>query len=404
MKAYGNVITGTVGAQSLDLPTTPAARPSHWPAKRDRTAWTSPIARSLDEAATRRAEQAATQAAVAEAREKDERERRARHAKAAPVKRAPAQRTQVKRADVGLNPPFTPKPQPRKIDDDEAVRLFTVEQRTVADIAWHFGCSHPAVVQRLRKAGVYQPRPTKAAPENSGSHRAAVELRGRIETELRTLWTEGLPIWAIAVRLNVSETLVKRLAKEFNLPRRRKSLDTDQVTALYAEHRSIERVAELLGTSSAAIRYQLQRAGVTLRAPGDNGARIPDDVRQAAVDAYRAGVSPVKIRNQYAIGETTLLRWIQQAGVTRRTPGERGDRTARDDEEASPAAAITSRAQLLEALTLERFGPPPRRPRASPPRPAERPVWLDPLPDIARRRRELLEALDGRHHHAEESA
>ena len=66
MKAYGNVITGTVGAQSLDLPTTPAARPSHWPAKRDRTAWTSPIARSLDEAATRRAEQAATQAAVAE--------------------------------------------------------------------------------------------------------------------------------------------------------------------------------------------------------------------------------------------------------------------------------------------------------------------------------------------------
>ena len=26
MKAYGNVITGTVGAQSLDLPTTPAAR------------------------------------------------------------------------------------------------------------------------------------------------------------------------------------------------------------------------------------------------------------------------------------------------------------------------------------------------------------------------------------------
>ena len=340
MKAYGNVITGTVGAQSLDLPTTPAARPSHWPAKRDRTAWTSPIARSLDEAATRRAEQAATQAAVAEAREKDERERRARHAKAAPVKRAPAQRT-------------TSKP---------------VKERANA------------------------------------SHRAAVELRERVETDLRALWAEGLPIWAIAVRLNVSETLVKRMASEFDLPRRRKALDPEQITRLYAEHRSIERVAELLDTSSAAIRYQLGKAGVQLRALGDHGARIPDDVRQAAIDAYRAGVSPAKIRHQYAIGETTLLRWIQQAGVTRRTPGERGDRTARDDEEASPAAAITSRAQLLEALTLERFGPPPRRPRASPPRPAERPVWLDPLPDIARRRRELLEALDGRHHHAEESA
>ena len=46
MKAYGNVITGTVGANGLDLPTQAAARPAHWPAKRDRTAWTSPIARA----------------------------------------------------------------------------------------------------------------------------------------------------------------------------------------------------------------------------------------------------------------------------------------------------------------------------------------------------------------------
>ncbi len=347
MKAYGNVITGTVGAQGLDLPTQPAPRPAHWPAKRDRTTWTSPIARTADETATRRAEQAAAEAAAREAREKEDRDRKARHAKAAPAKPTPpAKRTPAAPVDQ-------PKPpaQPRKIDDAEAVRLFTTEQRSIADIARHFGCSHPAVVQRLRKAGVYQPRPTKAAPENNGSHRAALDLRQRVETDLRALWTEGLPIWAIAVRLNVSETLVKRLAKEFDLPRRRKALDPDQVATLYAEHRSTERVAELLGTSGAAVRYQLQRAGV---AP--------------------------------------------------RTPGQRGDLTARDDEEASPAAAPTSRAQLLEALTLERFGPPPRRPRASPPRPAERPVWLDPLPDIARRRRELLEALDGRPHAEEATA
>lgn len=447
MKAYGNVITGTVGAQSLDLPTTPAARPSHWPAKRDRTAWTSPIARSLDEAATRRAEQAATQAAVAEAREKDERERRARHAKAAPVKRAPAQRTTSKpvkeRAarpqppeqprpghltpaevaqlvDEGLaapvaapatppvapapaaKPKATPKPQPRKIDDNEAVRLFTVEQRTVAEIARHFGCSHPAVVQRLRKAGVYTTRPARNTGDANGSHRAAVELRERVETDLRALWAEGLPIWAIAVRLNVSETLVKRMASEFDLPRRRKALDPEQITRLYAEHRSIERVAELLDTSSAAIRYQLGKAGVQLRAPGDNGARIPDDVRQAAVDAYRAGVSPVKIRHQYGLGETTLLRFIRDAGVTPRTNGQRGDLPREADEEASPAAP-TTREQLLEALLLERFAPPPRKPSRTPRAPAQPLVPLDLLPDIARRRRVLLEATSGRRNHAEEA-
>lgn len=396
MKAYGNVITGTVGAQSLDLPTTPAARPSHWPAKRDRTTWTSPIARTADETATRRAEQAAAEAAAREAREKEDRDRKARHAKAAPAKpTAPAKRAPV-------DQPKAPA-QPRKIDDAEAVRLFTTEQRSIADIARHFGCSHPAVVQRLRKAGVYTTRPARNTGDANGSHRAAVELRERVETDLRALWAEGLPIWAIAVRLNVSETLVKRMASEFDLPRRRKALDPEQITRLYAEHRSVERVAEILDTSRAAIRYQLGKAGVQLRAPGDNGARIPDDVRQAAVDAYRAGVSPAKIRHQYGLGETTLLRFIRDTGVTPRTPSQRGDLPREADEEASPAAP-TTREQLLEALLVERFAPPPRKPSRTPRTPRHDPVPADSLPDIARRRRELLAALDGRHHAEEATA
>lgn len=63
-----------------------------------------------------------------------------------------------------------------------------------------------------------------------------------------------------------------------------------------------------------------------------------------------------------------------------------------------------TREQLLQALLVERFAPPPPTRTRTPPAPRCDPVPADSLPDIARRRRELLAALDGRHYAEEATA
>ena len=63
-----------------------------------------------------------------------------------------------------------------------------------------------------------------------------------------------------------------------------------------------------------------------------------------------------------------------------------------------------TREQLLQALLVERFTPPPPSRTRTPSTPRHDPVPADTLPDIARRRRELLAALDGRHHAEEATA
>lgn len=91
---------------------------------------------------------------------------------------------------------------------------------------------------------------------------------------------------------------------------------------MYAEHRSLERVAELLGTVPPAVRYHLAKAGVQTRNPGDNGLRTPDDVRAKALVMYEAGVPPVRITEELGISDSTLKRIRDAAGLAANPTGK----------------------------------------------------------------------------------
>lgn len=414
MKVYGNAGAAVTASKGVDLPIEPAARPAHWPERvvRNRT-WTSPIAPPTDEAATRRAERDAADAAVREDRAKATAERNAAHrkadSKAAPAKPAP------KPAPPKAAPPrpAAPKPAPPRAGHLEPVEVAQlvdaglarmtpaepIASPMTAALADHVtSYTDPAAIARLTKteravaaktaaleeaarARAERVKARLAALEQESDQRAAeaeAALQARIEArqarnaearrrvsraraeqaakaaadraamadDLRRLYTAGDSLASIADTLGVSVAQVNRMRKEFDIERRRPALDREECVRLYAEHRSLERVAELLGTVPPAVRYHLAKAGVQTRTPGDNGLRTPDDVRSKAVAMYEAGVPPVQITTELGISDSTLKRIRDAASLAANPPGKHVPPTQRD----SPAEIDRRRRELLAAV------------------------------------------------------
>lgn len=415
MKAEGSTGTAVTGTRSIDLPTEPVKRPAHWPERvvRNRT-WTSPIAPPTDEAATRRAEREAADAAVREDRAKATAQRNAAHRKAdskhtvpLPYDRPPTPQVQAAaaRGRAAANRPKAGHLQPDEVEqlvDAGLARMTPAEpiaSPMTAALADHVtSYTDPAAIARLTKAEravaaktaaleeaararAERVKARLAALEQESDQRAAeaeAALQARIEArqarnaearrrvsraraeqaakaaadraamadDLRRLYTAGDSLASIADTLGVSVAQVNRMRKEFGIERRRPAIDREACVRLYAEHRSLERVAELLGTVPPAVRYHLAKAGVQTRDPGDNGARTPDDVRSKAVAMYEAGIPPVQITTELGISDSTLKRIRDAAGLAANPPGKHVPPTQRD----SPAEIDRRRRELLAAV------------------------------------------------------
>lgn len=391
MKVYGNAGAAVTASKGVDLPIEPAARPAHWPDRvvRNRT-WTSPIAPPTDEAATRRAERDAADAAVREDRAKATAQRNAAHRKAdsKPAPPKPAGHLEADEVaqlvDAGLArmTPAEPIASPMTAaladhvtayTDPSAIARLTKTERAVA--------AKTAALEEAARARAERVAARLAALEQESDQRAAeaeAALQARIEArnarnadarrrisqaraeqaakaaadraamanDLRRLYTAGDSLASIADTLGVSVAQVNRMRKEFGIERRRPAVDREACVRLYAEHGSLERVAELLGTVPPAVRYHLAKAGVQTRAPGDNGLRTPDDVRSKAVAMYEAGVPPVQITTELGISDSTLKRIRDAAGLAANPPGKHVPPTQRD----SPAEIERRRRELLAAV------------------------------------------------------
>lgn len=290
MRAYGTVATGTVGERGIDLPTAPLRRPD-----RDlgvnRRAVRSPIPPVPREdpdavAAARKAERAA----VAEKAQADRRAAVAlRAAGKAEERRKDREAAAERRAAAVAARPARPKP--------AAKPQRTVRQdRTARD----------------------------RAAEQAAARQVREQLKAALLADVRERYERGDHLADIAAALHISVVQVQRLRAEAGCDLRRKPLDRAEVVRLYAEVRSVEKVAERLGTVAAAVRYHLKHAGVDVRKPGDNGRQTPAETRAEAVRRYAAGVPPVEIMRALEVSESSLLRWVRAAGVPRRPTGCRG--------------------------------------------------------------------------------
>ena len=153
------------------------------------------------------------------------------------------------------------------------------------------------------------PRP-EPRPDASSRRDAAAAAEAALVDELRIRWEAGEPQAFIAEALGISVTKLQRLRRKHGVPRRNQAIDGETVVRLYVEERlGIERIAARLGTSSAAVRYRLIRAGVTMRPAGGRGSGLGEDVRAAALLRIAAGARPVDVRRDLGVSESTLLRW-----------------------------------------------------------------------------------------------
>lgn len=367
MKTEGNAGPAIAARGGVDLPTEKWERPAHWPQRAPRAS-TSPIPPPSSVEDTRAAERAAAATSAREDRERASRERaeRERRARASlPRPKAPTgQCTQpstvqptrpARPSDPAEKPDTPPAPPP---SDTAAARAERVAARLAqlereAEERARRAEQLLAERQAARAAAVEQSR-ARAREVAEQRRREAAEARAAFADDLRRLYAAGDSIASIAETLGVSPAQVNRMRKEFGIARRRPALDRAQVVALYREHRSVERVASDLGTTT------------------DNGSRLPEEVRRGALTAYASGEPCAAIYARYGITETTLIRWRNEAGLPSRRPGRQ------------PAAGRLT-PEEVERLVADGLA------RMTPDAPLDHPV--DTPEDIARRRADLEDAV-----------
>lgn len=206
--------------------------------------------------------------------------------------------------------PIPPPVDPQATRDAEraAARAVVDERRTAAK---------PKPEPRAK--AVRTRRPARDAAQTRREQEAPSTARAELVEQLRTLWEAGELQAQIAEALGVSVATVQRLRRKHGIERRHQAVDGAAAVRLYVdEGLSLEDVGARLGTSSAAVRYRLLKAGVTLRPAGRTAHALGDDVRAVALERLAAGQRPSDIQRELGISESTLSRWRAAARVPTR--------------------------------------------------------------------------------------
>ncbi len=126
------------------------------------------------------------------------------------------------------------------------------------------------VISTLPRADVLlverEPRPTP---------RTAKQLRGKQLEEPVAACETGGTLRKLADQFGVTPQTVSNLLKRQGItPRwRLTEADVDEAERLYARGLSLERVGDRLGVSGCAVRYRLNKRGVRMRDPHEQGSQ-----------------------------------------------------------------------------------------------------------------------------------
>lgn len=136
--------------------------------------------------------------------------------------------------------------------------------------------------------------------------------------ELARRYTAGDTVAALAADAGMTEGGVYARLTRLGVPRRRTAeragtLTAGQIADALTANRSVAAAARALGVGRGAFTAQAQRHGL-LAAPA-----IPEDL----ASRYADGASVAELAKHYQTGTTTIVRWLDTAGVTRRPRGRR---------------------------------------------------------------------------------
>lgn len=218
---------------------------------------------------------------------------------------------------LGLPRRGVPKASRVPPDDEEIIRLYVEGGQSVSKIARRLGVGESIVYSRLKANGIER--------RNPGEYRT----RPLDDEEVIRLYTvERRYMAEIAQALGVSVGAVRRRLLARGVPLRTRSenlrmpLDEDEIVRLYVqEHKSTTEIGRLLGVDRSVILNRLVRLGVERRTSGEAHRLSLDDseIVRLYVDER---MSTVEIAHRLGTNDVTILKRLRACGVERRSRSE----------------------------------------------------------------------------------
>jgi len=214
----------------------------------------------------------------------------------------------------------------------ELLKAFTEEQEkeviekykrgmTAKEIASQYGLSDPPVLKILRRAGFDPYKDNQKRKE---------KLSARQKEELAKAYTEGQTAQQLARRYGVSDPTIKKALLELGVEIRSyseaqgglKNAEIEELIDLYEGGWNTVQLAERYAITNGTVGRYLDRAGVQKRTWSEARGGLSNKQKNEVVKRYLDGETSVDIAKEYDLYSSTILRAVKESGNEIRTLSE----------------------------------------------------------------------------------
>jgi DNA-directed RNA polymerase specialized sigma24 family protein len=214
----------------------------------------------------------------------------------------------------------------------ESLKAFTEEQEeeviekykkgmTAKEIASQYGLSDPPVLKVLKRAGY--------DPYKDNQERKKKLSAGQKE-EIAKAYKKGETAQQLAKKYGVTDPTIKKALLEMAIDVRSyseaqgglKDAEIEELIDLYKEGWNTVRLAEKYGIGDGTVGRYLDRAGVQKRTWSEARGGLSDEQKREVVKKYLNGETSVDIAKEYNVYYSTILRAVKESGNEIRTLSE----------------------------------------------------------------------------------
>jgi len=156
-------------------------------------------------------------------------------------------------------------------------------------------------------------------------------------------YKDGMTAKEIAAEYRLSDTTVLKVLKRAGYDpyqdnqERKKKLSLEQkkeIVQEYNDGKTAQQLGKKYGVSSPTIKKALLELNVKVRGISEANGTLSAEEKQGMVDLYKQGWNTVQLAEKYGMGDGTIGRYLEEAGVQKRTWSEaRGGLSNKQKEE-----------------------------------------------------------------------
>lgn len=198
-----------------------------------------------------------------------------------------------------------------EFDKDLAVRLYTVDQKSLCEVAERCGVAASSIRNQLVASSVE----LRSASEGQRLIRGSLVIDERI----RELTLNGVGVNAIAAELDVPRTRVRRVAAE-TVPAFDNSAElslNERICALYDQGLSMMKISRATEIPEMRVKKIIVESGRKPRPAGGKSRIQLDKVRVEVL--YNSGMSLRQVADQCGCSESFMQAYMKRNGIPRRS-------------------------------------------------------------------------------------